>query len=274
MILTADIGGSHMRIAMSDAPGKLEKPFICDTPARFEMAVVTFANLAREAAHGCPITGGVVGIAGLLSADRKALLRAPHLRDWENKNIAETFSNTLGVSIRFENDAALGALGEATFGAGTGVSILAYITVGTGVGGARVIDRQIERSMFGFEMGHQLLGTGLDAPEWEELVSGSGLDKKYGKPSSEITDTAIWNECADNFAIGLYNSILHWSPERVVLGGALFNEGAIPLERVKTTLHSINTALPVLPDIRLAKLGDRSGLYGALALAKNLNGHP
>src|SRR3989344_3561916 len=240
MILTADIGGSHMRIAMSDAPGKLEKPFICDTPAKFETAVATFAKSARESANGRPITSGVVGIAGLLSVDRKALLKAPHLRDWENKNIAETFSNALGVSIHFENDAALGALGEVVFGAGTGVSILAYITVGTGVGGARVVDRQIDRSMFGFEIGHQLLGTGLGAPEWEELVSGSGLGKKYGKPSSEIKDQTIWNECADNFAIGLYNAILHWSPERVVLGGALLNEEAISPQSLKKTQTSTN----------------------------------
>ncbi len=268
MIITADIGGSHMRVAVSDSPGSLEEPSICDTPAEFETAVTVFADKMREIAKGRPITGGAVGIAGLLSKNREVLLKSPHLRGWEGKNVAEAFSKATGVPVRFENDVALGALGEAVNGAGAGVSILSYIAVGTGVGGARVVDGKIDRSTFGFEMGHQRLGVGLNAPEWEELVSGSGLGEKYGKPSSEITDPAIWNECADNFAVGLYNAILHWSPERVVLGGALFNEGAIPLERVKTTLHSINNALPELPDIQLAKLGDRSGLYGAIILAK------
>lgn len=269
MILISDIGGSHMRIAISEAPGLLEDPFICDTPADFDSAVVVFANTAREIAKGRPITGGAVGIAGLLSTNRQVLLKSPHLRGWEGKNIEEAFSKAVGVPIHFENDVALGALGEAKSGAGVGVFILAYIAVGTGIGGARVVDGRIDRTTFGFEMGHQRLGIGMSAPEWEELVSGSGLGKKYGKPSSEIKDPAIWNECADNFAIGLYNAILHWSPERVVLGGALFNFNAIPLERVKVTLQSINTALPELPDIQLAKLGDRSGLYGATFFAKS-----
>ena len=270
MILVADIGGSHMRVAVGDSSGSLEEPSVCDTPAEFETAVEVFADIARDIARDRPITGGVIGIAGLLSPDRQILLKSPHLRKWEGENITEAFSQTVGVPILFENDAAFGALGEAVSGAGMGVSILAYIAVGTGVGGARVVDSKIDRTAFGFEMGHQRLGIGADAPEWEELVSGSGLGKKYGKPSSDIKDANIWNEVADNFATGLYNAILHWSPERVVLGGALFNEHAIPLGRVKTTLHSINTALPELPDVRLAKLGDRSVLYGAVSLASTI----
>ncbi|MBI4065787.1 ROK family protein [Candidatus Kaiserbacteria bacterium] len=268
MIVVADIGGSHMRVAISDAHGSLEKPLIYGTPADFDTAVATFAKMARDAARGRPITGGAVGIAGLLSADRRTLLRAPHLLKWENKNIADAFGDMLGVPFSFENDAAFGALGEAKYGAGADVSILAYIAVGTGIGGARIVDGKIDHSAFGFEVGHQRLGVGENAPEWEELVSGSALGKKFGKPSSEIKDTAVWNECADIFAIGLYNAILHWSPQRVVLGGALFNEGSIPLARVKSAFHSINTALPILPDLRLASLGDKSVLYGALALIK------
>lgn len=266
MIVVADIGGSHMRIAVSDAPDSFEEPTILDTPADFNAAVAAFTNAVQEAAHGRPITGGAVGIAGLLSPDRTTLLRAPHLSGWIGKNIAEMFSQALGVPVRFENDVALGALGEARFGAGVGASILAYFAVGTGVNGARVVDGNLDRTTFGFEIGHQLLGADANALELEPLVSGSGLEKKYGKPSREITDLAVWEECADHFAYGLYNSILHWSPERVVLGGTLFNEKVIPLERVQATLRSIASALFELPELKLATLGDRSGLYGALAL--------
>ncbi len=268
MIIVADIGGSHMRIAASDAPDSFEEPVIFDTPAEFDAAVAAFASAARDLARGRPITGGVVGLAGLLSRDRQTLLRSPHLRGWEGKQVVNEFSQALGASVRFENDVALGALGEAQRGAGAGVSIVAYVAAGTGVGGARVVDGRLDRTAFGFEIGHQLLGTDANAPEWEALVSGSGLLQRYGKPSSEITDSAIWNECADHFTHGLYNTILHWSPERVVLGGSLFlKPNTIPLERVQTTLRSIASALPELPDIQLAMLGNHSGLYGALVLA-------
>ena len=85
MIFVADIGGSHMRVAMSDANGSLEEPLICDTPADFDTGVAIFAKMTRDTARGRPITGGVVGIAGLLSANRRVLLKAPHLRKWEGE---------------------------------------------------------------------------------------------------------------------------------------------------------------------------------------------
>lgn len=268
MIVVADIGGSHMRIAVSDTPDSFEEPIVLDTPVEFDEAVVAFTNVVQEAAHGRPITGGAVGIAGLLSPDRQTLLRAPHLRRWEGKNVGEIFSRALGAPIRFENDVALGALGEARRGAGAGVSVIAYIAAGTGINGARVVNGRLDPTAFGFEIGHQLLGASAGAPEWEALVSGSGLLQKYGKPSAEITDPAIWNECADHFAYGLYNTILYWSPGRIVFGGSLFlRPSPIPLDRVKTTLRSIAAALPELPDMELAALGDYSGLYGALALS-------
>jgi len=269
MIIVSDIGGSHMRIAVSDTPDSFEEPAVLDTPEDFDAAVAAFASAVTGLAHGRPITGGMVGLAGLLSPDRTVLLRSPHLRGWEGKNVTEAFSQAVGAPIRFENDVALGALGEAKHGAGAGVSLVAYLAAGTGINGARVIDGRLDRTAFGFEIGHQLLGSDANATEWESLVSGSGVAQRYGKPSSEITDTAIWNECADYFAYGLYNTILYWSPERVVLGGSLFlKPSPIPLERIKTTLRSIAFALPELPDIRLAALGDYSGLYGALDLAQ------
>lgn len=255
-----------MRIAASDAPDSFEEVIMLDTPADFDAGVAAFTDAALRVAHGRPIAGGMIGIAGLISSDRQVLLRSPHLRGWEKKNIVSAFGQALGAPVRFENDVALGALGEAQSGAGVGASIVAYLAVGTGVGGARIVDGRIDRAALGFEIGHQLLGIDANAPEWEALVSGSGLAQRYGKPPPEITDPAVWNECADHFAHGLYNTILHWSPERVVLGGSLFNSHAIPLEHVQTTLRSIARALPEIPDIRLAALGDRSGLYGALAL--------
>ena len=264
MILVADIGGSHTRLSINDVPDSLEEPIVYDTPADFNDAISTFARAAMDISKGRPITSGVVGIAGTLSADRRVLLRSPHLRGWENRDVAATFGQAIGAPVRFENDVALGALGEATRGAGVGASIIAYVAVGTGVNGARVVDGKIDVTALGFEIGHQRLDIGADAQELEELVSGSALFTKYGRPASEITDPDIWNECADILAIGLYNTILHWSPERIVLGGSLLlGTHGIPVERVNTALQSINTALPALPEIRLAALGDSSVLSGA-----------
>lgn len=264
MIIVADIGGTHMRIAAADTSDMFEEPVVVDTPAAFEEGVEAFAAAVSRVAKGRAITKIVVGVAGVLAHDRLMLLISPHLPEWCGHDIASSFSTACGAPVEVENDVVLGALGEAHHGAGKGASIIAYIAVGTGVGGARVCNGIVEPAAFGFEIGHQLLGTGAGAPEWESLISGTGLENRYNTPAAEITDPAVWERCADDFAYGLYNTLLHWSPERVVLGGSAFTgAAAIPLERVRTTLGAINQYLPELPELCLASL-DYPGLSGAL----------
>jgi hypothetical protein len=81
-------------------------------------------------------------------------------------------------------------------------------------------------------------------------------------------DSPVWEELSNILAFGLYNSLLHWSPDRVVLGGSMFNEIGISADRVKEHIDEINVKLPEIPDIVHSALGDFGGLYGGLALLK------
>lgn len=270
MIIIGDIGGTHMRIAVSDTPGSFEEPILHDTPQDFVSACALFAQATKDAARGRSITRGIIGIAGLISDDHTTLVRSPHLRDWEGRDIARAFGEQLGAPVYIENDAMLGGLGEAHYGAGKDASVLAYLTVGTGIGGARIINGTIDHHTSGFEIGHQRLTATQGTAEWEELVSGSALTKRYGSSTAALSDPTIKEISADAFAFGLYNTILHWSPDCVVLDGALFGDSSIPLDRVVHTLGKIATAIPNLPEIHIAQHRGYATLYGALALAEAL----
>ena len=80
----------------------------------------------------------------------------------------------------------------------------------------------------------------------------------------------MWEELARHTAIGVHNSILHWSPDRVVLGGSMFNEIGIPVERVKFHLQGIMRAFRAIPEIVHSQLGDVGGLWGGMARLKQL----
>ena len=68
--------------------------------------------------------------------------------------------------------------------------------------------------------------------------------------------------------MGVHNTILHWAPDVVVLGGSMFNDTGISVDRVRAHLADITKKIPTLPELKHGALGDIGGLWGGLALLK------
>jgi predicted NBD/HSP70 family sugar kinase len=270
MIVVADIGGTSTRVAASVDGTSYADPIVFTTVTdNFDTGIAKLVETVRAASGGAAIETFVVGVPGTLSKDKSTLLFAPHLPAWKDKNVQEALRMALDTHVYLENDAALGALGEAVAGAGVGAGIVAYIAVGTGIGGAKVIHGRLDETAQGFEIGHQILGAEGSAKEFEELVSGSTIVSEQHKMANEITDPAVWDTYARYFAIGLYNTILEWSPERVVLGGSIPKENQLSIPLIQKHLTEINRALPKLPELVYAKL-PFPGLSGALIFAQQV----
>ena len=95
------------------------------------------------------------------------------------------------------------------------------------------------------------------------------LKEKYGKYPQEL-EREIYEDYVRIIALGVYNAILFWSPEVVVLGGALINEKeGFKVVEIADAVEKINEDLPLLPPIRQSELGDNAGLYGAMAIIEN-----
>src|SRR6185437_2466030 len=103
------------------------------------------------------ITQAAGGIAGVLNKAKDQLLNAPNLVNWINQPLGQSLSDIVSVSVKLENDASLGGLGEATYGSGQGYKIVGYLTIGTGVGGTRIVNGRIDQNALGFEPGHQTI---------------------------------------------------------------------------------------------------------------------
>lgn len=262
-----------MRLASSDGKSVL-KTVILDTPKNFEEGVGLFKKAALELAGAETIEKVAGGIAGPLDKEKSTLLRAPHLPGWVDRPLRQKLAEVLNAPVFLENDSALVALGEAAQGAGKSFNIVAYLTISTGVGGARIVGGEIDDNYSGFEPGHQIIDPDntlcrvCENGELESLVSGTAIEKRFGKKPYEILDSAIWDETAKFLALGLHNTIVHWSPDVVVLGGSMMKEIGIPIERVKYHLEKTLNIFPVLPKIKKAELGDLGGLYGALEYLK------
>src|SRR4051812_20130623 len=143
------------------------------------------------------------GVPGPLNSEKSMLVNAPHLRGWINKPLGQKFKLIADCPVYFENDTALAALGESAKGAGHGYRIVAYIAIGTGVGGCRVINGQIDANSIGFEPGHMIVSPGKTL---EDVISGTSINQRYeGKKSGEVTDPNFWHEFEEYLVIGLNN---------------------------------------------------------------------
>src|SRR3989338_772170 len=273
MIILFDIGGSHMRVAASRDGKAIDPPAVFDTPKDFGAPVALLKKTAEGFAGAEKIKCAAGGVPGPLNHAKTELLRAPHLPQWVGKPLKEAFERVCNAPIMIENDAAVAALGEANDGVGKGAGIVAYITIGTGVGGARIVNGRIDANTFGFEIGHQIIQA--DGPScigcggnghFETYVSGSGIEEKYKKKPEDIIDKAIWDDIARFVAIGLNNAIVHWSPEVVVIGGSVGLAKRLSLDIIEAHLKELLTIFKKQPHIAKAELGDRAGLRGALRL--------
>lgn len=269
MFLLFDVGGTKMRITTSVDGNTFDDPQVYSTPQVFEDAIQIFAEYFSKVQERGPLTKVAGGLPGVLSKNKEYLVSAPNLLTWREKPIKSELESILKAPVVLENDAALVGLGEATKGAGNGFKIVAYITVSTGVGGARIVDGQLDKSTYGFEPGHQYIdfsGTVTGKlVDLEVLASGSGLLYRFGKTTNEISDPKIWEEVTNYLAFGIHNSIVHWSPDIVVLGGGLILNNLIDVEKLKVKLGEIMKIYPEIPEIRKATLGDYGGLHGCLA---------
>lgn len=257
-----------MRLAVSNDGTTFDEPKMVKTPEKFEEAIETFKKIADELAGGEKIEMAGGGIKGPFNKEKTMVMNSPSLPLWDNKPLKEELEKAIGAPVLIENDTAIVGLGEMYSGAGDSDGIGVYITVSTGVGGARYVDGKIDKNRFGFEPGHQIIDI-ENNKSLEDLVSGTALEKRMGKKPYEVTDSEIWDELARYLSYGLYNTILHWSPDVVVLGGPMVvGKPSIDTEAVKKYLRDIASVFPELPEIKEAKFWDFGGLHGALSFLK------
>jgi fructokinase len=206
---------------------------------------------------------------------------------WKQANMLGAFRRTFDVPVVIDTDVNAAALGEYTWGAGQGLEMVLYLTVGTGIGGGGVIKGRTMHGLFHPEMGHIRLPRvpGDDSFAGvcpyhgdclQGLASGPALEARWGKPAEELhLDHPAWRMEAHYLALAIHNYICTLSPNRVILGGGVMHQRHLfPLirEEVRRLLNGYIQLPMVLEKIDEyivpPALGDRAGVLGAIALAK------
>lgn len=274
-----------MRIAASEDGETLGETVSISTPQTPQSAIEQFAAIVNDLTGKKDVQKVVGGVAGPLNEERTTLIQSPHLPEWVGFPIKETLEDECRAGVFLQNDTSLVGLGEAVVGAGRDDAIVAYITVSTGVGGVRIVNGELEAARFSFEPGHQIININdfdevdqASAPHegdvpghLEYYISGTNMERRYGEHPRDIEDPEKWLPLEHALVVGLNNVAVFWSPDSIVLGGAMIvKKTGIRIDRVQESLNEILTIYPEAPTVKKATLGDKGGLFGSLEYLKQL----
>lgn len=211
---------------------------------------------------------------------------------WQHTDLIGPLRRSFPESrIGFDTDVNGAALGEARWGAATGLTDVVYVTVGTGIGGGGLARGKLLHGLIHPEMGHM----GLPRPAddlfegacpfhgrcWEGLCSGPAILRRTGIPAEELpVNHPAWDQIIRYMAHALANLTYVLSPQRIILGGSVRKAGRMGedefFRRLRLTFREIVNGYLISPSMTELginqflvppQLGDDAGVCGAIALA-------
>ena len=284
-----ETGGTWTVCALGTGPGQIRAvdEFPTTTPPDTIDQIAQFFERAgeRPAAIG-------IGAFGPLDLRRDepsygTVMASSPKEAWRGVPLRALLEQRLELPIAIDTDVGAAALAEHRWGAGRDVDSLAYLTVGTGIGGGLIVGGEPWHGLIHPEVGHIPIrherehdpfagACPLHGDCWEGLASGPAIAARWGLDPRELPDAhPAWELEARYLALGCLAILSIVSPRLMVLGGGVMARLGL-LEIVRRELVGANQGYlehPALSsgfgDYLVAPaLGDRAGVLGAIALAR------
>ena len=205
---------------------------------------------------------------------------------WSGVDLVEPLARRFKAPVAIDTDVAAAAMAELKLGSGLDVRSLAYVTVGTGIGGGFAPDEWSGARLLHPGVGHLRVRRDPRDPDFtgvcpfhgdclEGLASGPAIRARWGKELNALVPSHPAWAIIGNYLGQLAASIaLVASPERIVMGGGVMS-GGILLPRVREAARDflngyigpLNDAAALHRYICGPALGDQAGLAGAFLTA-------
>jgi glucokinase len=271
-----DIGGTKVMAGVVDSYGTVveqqKTPTIGHDVAVVEDTIVDLVSYFRTR-YDVAAVG--IGAAGFVDATRSTVMFSPHLA-WRDEPLRARVASRVHLPVVVDNDANTTALGESRFGAGAGRRFVLCLTLGTGIGGALVMDGRVFRGANGMagEFGHmQVVEDGHRCPCgnrgcWEQYASGNALEREarelvlnhspmahrlseicQGDPTTltgpQITEAAregdpisieLLADVGRWLGVGVAGLIAAFDPSCIIIGGGVSDAGELLLGPTRTAM--------------------------------------
>jgi glucokinase len=269
MYIGVDLGGTKIKIGMVNEGGKIVNSGIIDTDPSHDDKIIMKDMTAeidrlikQEGLQVKDIKSIGIGVPGLVDYEKGNIIYCTNL-SWYNIEAVSYLKEHFNIPVYIENDATVAAYAESLFGSTKGARDSVFLTIGTGIGGGIIINKQIIRGAHGAgsEIGHMVIGENFYDCNcgrngcFETLASATAMIKyalhkmKADYPDSslkkifieagnleakDIFDQAVQgdelavetvNRTAKYLAIGIANIYNMLDPEIIAIGGGVSKAG-------------------------------------------------
>jgi predicted NBD/HSP70 family sugar kinase len=296
-VVGIDFGHSHIAVAVADLSHTVlaehwqeididhQAVEGLDIAAQLVEEALDEANVDRD-----QILGVGMGMPGPISGDSNIVGSTSILPGWVGVNAADEMERRLGLPVRVENDANLGALAEVMWGAGRGYTDVAYIKASSGVGAGLVVGGRLHRGIGGTagEIGHTHFRDEGDVcrcgnrgcietvARTDTITASVGAGRGTALTIGDVIELAragdapaqrVIADAGRHIGVAVANLCNLLNPQRVIVGGELSAAGDVLLTPLVDSLrrYAIPTAAADV-SVVTGKLGKRAEVMGAVAL--------
>ncbi|MCL8027030.1 ROK family protein [Nocardioides bruguierae] len=277
VVIGVDVGGTKVMAAEIAPDGEVLSVAHASTPGRrveVELVEAALTQAVTEVAAGRRVAGVGLAAAGFVDSTGERVMFAPHL-PWRGHQVRARLAERWQVPVFLDNDANCAARAETDYGAAVGAHDALVITLGTGIGGAVVLDGVLHRGRNGMagEFGHAQVVPGGRECEcggrgcWEQYCSGNALVRHVRAALADggaapallgladgdaeavtgpmITEAARLGDpvslaafaaVGEWLGIGVANLVAAYDPEVVVIGGGVSAAEDLLLGPARTAL--------------------------------------
>ncbi|WP_414575256.1 ROK family protein [Anabaena sp. CCY 9402-a] len=289
-VIGIDLGGTAIKLGRFSQDGSCLQSLTVATPqpATPEAVFVVMVDAIAQIDPDNQTIAIGVGTPGPADATGRIAQIAINLPGWQNIPLADWLEAKIGKPTIIENDANCAGVAEAWLGAGRQFDNFILLTLGTGVGGAIILNGNLF-------VGHQgaagelgLITLQTDGPmcksgnqgSLEQYTSVKAIRRLTGKEpaelgmlaqSGDVKALAFWDEYGRYLGIGLTSLIYVLTPKAIILGGGVsasfeFFLPSLKAEIAQRVMPTSRAGLQILP----AQLGNSAGMVGAAKLAWKL----
>ena len=313
MFIGVDIGGTNIKIGLVDENGAIIRKDSMSTGVdpSYQEIVRDIAQLShrliQDAGIGLQDVQSIgIGCPGAVDDHAGMLMYMPNI-SFRNVPLRQDLQALIDAPVHLGNDANCAALAEAMVGAAREADISVTITLGTGIGGGIIINRQIYTGFnhIAGELGHLVIMvdgeqcgcgrrgcfeayasvTGLirmtrqaiaQHPDsaMAEMIKGD-LNRVSGKTSFDAAKAgdpagqAVVDQYIQYLAEGVANIIMAFQPQVFVIGGGISKEGDYLLNPLNRLLDERNYCDSVpQTQVRIAQFGNDAGIIGAAMIGR------